>query len=360
MRRSALFVCLMLAAGLAAAISGCSGASGPTPEAISNPPLPTATPPANLLYVDHNGTLYQYALPLTSASKPHRTLTEWPGLGLAPQIAVGPYGDVAVASPKSLRIFHPPIVSFEPSHASLIIKLTPAITEIGLSGADLVDMEYDPNDNLWLLNNLGAEITELRAPLSKQSVAALSIIFGAPGSKTAGYSTLVQARFDVNAALYVYAIAPQRARLFKIGFPYAKPPGSLGINLLQADVVDPSQYLPQDPSQPALLLGQYYGALRSPSPGSPPSPPVNVLGQFAQPLDPVKGLFPDQHVNTIVGALVADPPRQRFYTLDTGTGRLDSYGMPMQQSNAKPLLSLDCLGGPSNCSGKAEHLFLAP
>ncbi len=359
MKISSIFACVMLVAGVGVAISGCGGASGPTPQTISNPPLPTATPPAHLLYVDHNGTLYEYHLPLAAGAKPERTLDEWPGLGLAPQIAVGPYGDVAVASPQSIRIFHPPIVSLAPSHARLTIKLTPAITEIGQSGADLVDMEYDPNDNLWLLNNLGAEITELRTPLSKQSVASVTIIFGAPGSKTAGYTTLVQGRFDVNAALYVYAVAPQRARLFKIGFPYAKPPGSLGINLAQAAFVDPSQYLPQDPNQAALLLGQYLGILSSPSPGSPPSPPVNVTGQFAEPLNPQQGLFPDAYLDMIVGALAADPPRQRFYTLDAGNGQLDAFDLPLR-SHAKPQLTIACLAGVSNCGGKPEHLFLAP
>jgi hypothetical protein len=157
----------------------------------------------------------------------------------------------------------------------------------------------------------------------------------------------------------VYASASQRSRLFKIGFPYAKPPGSLGINLVQAAFVDPSQYLPQDPSQPALLLGQYFGILASPQPGSPPSPPVNVFGQFAEPLNPQKGLFPDAHLDTIVGALAADPPRQSFYTLDASTGGLDVYDLPLR-SSAKPKLSLACLGGPSNCSGKGEHAFLAP
>ena len=38
---------------------------------------------------------------------------------------------------------------------------------MGPSGADLMDIEYDPNENLWLFNNLGAEITELRSPISK-------------------------------------------------------------------------------------------------------------------------------------------------------------------------------------------------
>ncbi|MGC1379444.1 MAG: hypothetical protein WA814_00315 [Candidatus Baltobacteraceae bacterium] len=358
MKISALFASVMLLAAAVAAIAGCAGSGGPAPVALS---LPAATPtaPAHLLYVDHNGTLYEYVLPLSQGERPQRTLTEWPGLALAPQIAVGPYGDVAVASPQQIRIFRKPIDSFAPSQAALKIKLTPAITEIGLSGADLVDMEYDPNQNLWLFNNLGGEVSELRNPLSKSSVAAVTIQFGAPGSKTAGYSTLVQGRFDVNAALYVYALASTRGRLFKVGFPYAKPPGSLGINLAQADIVDSSQYLPQNPNPASLLLGQYIGILSSPHPGSPPSPPVDVLGQFPQPLDPQTGLFPNAHVSAIVGALVADPPRSSFYTLDAGTGRLDVFALPLK-SNAKPSISLPCLGGPANCSHQSEHLFLAP
>jgi len=359
---AALFCSLMGAAAVAVAISGC-GTSGPAPLTISQPPPPTSTPAAKLLYVDHNGTFYEYALPLNAGAKPLRTLTEWPGLAFAPVIASDQYGNVALASNEQLRLFHRPIVSFAASRASLKLKLTPAITEVGLSGADLVDLEYDPNENLWLFNNLGADITELRNPISKSSVAALSIGFGAPGSKTAGYTTLVQGRFDVNAALYVYASTsaiPPHSRLFKVGFPYAKPPGSLGLNLSQADFVDSTQWPPTAPNAPSLLIGQYTGALRSPKPGSPPSPPVNVLGQFSQPLNAQgQGLFPEAHIDGISGAIVADPYRSSFYSLDAGTGRLDVFALPMQ-SQAKPKLSIPCLAGPSNCSNKLEHLFLAP
>jgi|HubBroStandDraft_2_1064218.scaffolds.fasta_scaffold56589_2 hypothetical protein len=349
----------MAVAGAVAAISGCGGSVGPAPVGISNPPQPTATPASHRLYVDHNGLLYEYALPLTPASKPVRALQEWPGLPSAPQIAVDPFGNLALASSESIRIFAPPIVSLAPSHAKLQITLTPAITEIGVSGADLVDIEYDPNQNLWLLNNLGGEVSELRAPISKSSVAAVTIEFGAPGSKTAGFSTLIQARFDVNAALYVYAASSQRARVFKVGFPYAKPPSSIGLNIGQADFVDSSQWPPQAPVQPSLLLGQYFGPLHSPKPGSPPSPPVDVLSQFAEPLNPQFGLFPGAHVNTIVGALVADPPRASLYTLDAGDGALNVYRLPMP-GHASPNLSLRCLAPSGNCSQKIEHLFLAP
>jgi hypothetical protein len=170
MKASALFVVLCAFGAGILAVSGC-GTSGPAP--ITSPPQgpPNPTPPAKWLYVDHLGTFYAYQLPLKSDSKPARTLTEWPGLGVPPAIAVGPYGEVAVASANAIRIFEPPIVSFEPKHVKLSIPLTPAITEVGPYGADLVDMEYDPNDNLWLLNNLGAEISELRQPLSKKMVA---------------------------------------------------------------------------------------------------------------------------------------------------------------------------------------------
>jgi hypothetical protein len=358
MKASSFFLAVALVAGVVAATAGCGGV-GPAPLAISNPPLPTATPAAHWLYVDHNGSLAEYALPLTAASKPVRTLQEWPGLAVAPQIAVDPFGNVAVASAKSIRIFHPPIAFFAPGHARLTIPLTPAITEIGLSGADLVDIEYDPNANLWLLNNLGGEVSELQAPLSKNMVAALTIQFGAPNSKTAGFSTLVQARFDVNAALYVYARSAARSRVFKVGFPYAKPPSSIGIDLAQADFVDASQWPPTAPVQPSLLLGQYFGPLASPTPGSPPSPPADVLSQFAQPLDLQRGLFPEAHVNAIAGALVADPFRASFYTLNAADGRLNVYGLPLQE-RAKPKLTLPCLAPSGDCSQKIEHLFLAP
>ena len=106
-------------------------------------------------------------------------------------------------------------------------------------------------------------------------------------------------------------------------------------------------------------MGQYFGPLRSPHPGSPPSPPVDVMAQFAEPLNPVVGLFPDAHVNTIVGALIADPPRTRFYTLRTDNGQLDVYGLPLR-NHATPLLTFPCLGGVPDCDGKSEHLFLSP
>lgn len=360
MKFSALFLTLMAVAGVTVAISGCGGVGGPAPLAISQPPQPTSTPASKLLYVDHNGTFYEYRLPLTSSSKPERTLTEWPGLGIAPQIAADQYGNMALGSPTSLRFFHAPIVSFAPARASLILTLTSAITEVGLSGADLVDMEYDPNENLWLFNNLGAEISELRPPISKSSVAALTIGFGAPGSKTAGFSTLMQGRFDVNAALYVYAsTANGRARVFKISFPYARPPSDIGLNLAQADFVDSSQWPPTAPVAPSLALGQYTGQLRSPPPGVPPSPPVDVTAQFAQPFNPQLGLFPDAHLKTIVGALIADTYRYSVYTLDAGDGSLDVYALPMA-TNETVKVSLPCLAGPSNCSDKPEHLFLAP
>lgn len=353
-----LLITLFVAAGIAVVASGC-GATGPPPMAISQPPLPGPTPAANLLYVDHNGIFYEYALPLKDGARPLRTLTEWPGAIAAPAIAADQYGNVALANATEIRLFNKPIVSFAPSRAKLKIKLNPAITNMGQFGADLADIEFDPNENLWLLNNLGSTVAEVRAPLSNSSIAALTIAFGVPGSKTAGFTTLVQARFDVNATLYVYASSSTRSRLFKTGFPYAKPPGSLGINLDQADFVDASQWPPTAPNQPSLLLGQYFGALHSPRPGSPPSPPVNVTGQFAQPLNPQLGLFPDAHINTIAGALVADPYRSSFYTLDAGNGSLRLYGLPMPD-NAKAKISLRCLAGPSNCSEKFEHLFLAP
>ncbi len=358
MKLSTIFLTLAGVAALTAAVAGC-GTSGPAPLTVEQPPPPTSTPASNVLYVDHNGTLYAYRLPLAADSKPIKTLPEWPGLAVAPQIAVDQYGNVAVSSPTAMRFFHPPIVSLAASHAYLGLKLTPSITNIGAGGADLSDIEYDASENVWLFNNLGPAITELRSPISKRSVAALSIAFGAPGSKTAGYTTLVQGRFDINAALYVYASSSTQSRLFKISFPYGKPPGSLGIDLQQADFVDSSEWPPTAPNAPSLLLGQYFGQLQSPKPGSPPSPPVTVTAQFPQPFNPSQGRFPNAHVAALIGALAADTYRYSFYTLDAGTGDLDVWGLPMA-ANDKSKLRLRCLGGPTNCSHKSEHLFLAP
>ena len=361
MKSSSLFAWLMVAAGIAVAISGCV-ASGPAPLAQSQPPLPTASPAAHLLYVDHYGIFYEYALPLTSASKPVRTLTEWPGLVSPPVIAADQYGNVALGSPTQLRFFHVPITSFAASHAYLTLTLTPAMTGIGGSGqADLVDMEYDPNENLWLLNDLNSEVSELASPITKSTVsAALTIGFGAPGSKTAGYTDLIEARFDVNAALYVYAATSLPAyALFKISFPYAKPPSNVGLNVSTPDFVDSSQWPPTAPVAPSLLVGQYDGSLRSPSPGQPPSPPADVMAQFPQPLNPQIGPYPNAWVNTLTTALIADPYRYSFYALSLTDGSLNVYPLPLR-GGATPSVSLPCLGGPSHCSQKEEHIFLAP
>jgi hypothetical protein len=361
MKISSLFLSVMAVAAITVAISGCYS-NGPTPPANSGPPLPTATPAPSLLYVDHNGTFYTYRLPLSSSSKPVRALKEWPTPVPEPVIAADQYGNVALGSPTELRFFKAPIVSFAKSHAKLILKLTPAMTEIGVSGADLVDLEYDPNENLWLFNDLGAEISELSAPITSSTVAAaLTIGFGTPGSKTAGFTALIQGRFDVNAALYVYALNNNsgRSRLFKVSFPYAKPPSQVGLDLAQADFVDASQWPPTAPNAPSLLLGQYYGQLSSPPPGVPPSPPVNVTAQFPQPFNPQVGLYPDAHLNTIVGALTADTYRASFYALDQSVGSLSVYGLPMG-NKASPKITLLCPAGPSNCNNKPEHLFLAP
>ncbi|MBV8066611.1 MAG: hypothetical protein JO113_01440, partial [Candidatus Eremiobacteraeota bacterium] len=165
--------------------------------------------------------------------------------------------------------------------------------------------------------------------------------------------------FDINATLYVYASNSLRSRLFKLSFPYAKQPSPVGLDLAQANFVDASEWPPTAPSQPSLLLGQYFGPLRSPHPGSPPSPPVNDTAQFAQPFNPQVGLFPDAHLNQIAGALVSDTYRASFYTLNATDGTLNVFRLPMA-SNEKATLSLPCLGGPSNCSEKGEHVFLAP
>lgn len=359
MRLSPIFLTLMTVAGATVAISGCVSNGSAPPNYPQLPPA-TSSPAPNRLYVDHNGTFYEYRLPLSASSKPVRTLTEWPGLAVPPVIAADQYGNVALGSTTYLRFFKSPIVSFAKSHAKLMLKLTPAITQVGISGADLVDLEYDPNENLWLFNNLGADISMLSAPIGSTSVATLTIGFGAPGSKTAGFTSLVQGRFDVNATLYVYATnTAGRSRLFKVAFPYAKPPSSVGLNLGEADFVDSSQWPPTAPNAPSLLLGQYFGQLRSPPPGVPPSPPVDVTAQFPQPFNPSVGLFPNAHLETNVMALVADPYRYVFYTLNYDNGDLQVYGLPMK-TNSQPKITLSCLAGVDNCGAKPGHLFLAP
>lgn len=358
----AMFLCVVALAAAMITAAGCGGGgSGPAPVAIVSPPLPTPTPAPNKLYVDHNGTLFEYALPLKSGSKPVRQLQEAPGSGFAPQLAVAPYGSVAIVTSTTVRVFKPPIVSFEPSKAHVSIRLTPAITQVGQAGAVLTDAEYDPNGNLWLVNILG-EVSELAAPLSRSTTnAAVIVLFGSPGTKTSGF-TPIHASFDVNATLYVFA-APgagiESAHLFKTSFPYAKPPSGTGLNLDFADFVDSSQYLPTNPNPAPLILGQYNGSLKSPPPGQPPPPPVDRLAQFAEPLNPVQGLFPNATANAIVGAIAADAPRELFYALDQATGRLDVYPLPLRPS-AKPGLSFACIGGSNLCSNKPEHLFLAP
>ena len=359
--RATLFCFCTLVAAMFA-VAGCGGGgSGPAPVAISSPPLPTPTPAPGKLYVDHNGILYEYALPLKAGANPLRRLVEAPGSAFAPQLAVDPYGKIAIVTASTIRVFRPPIVSFEPRRAELSIPLTPAITQVGPAGAELNDTEYDPNGNLWLVSVLG-EVSELAAPLSRSTQSAsLTVQFGAPGSKTSGF-TPVHASFDINATLYVFA-APaagiESARLFKTSFPYAKPPGGTGLNLDFADFVDSSQYLPTNPNPVPVILGQYNGSLKSPPPGQPPPPPVDRLSQFAQPLNPVQGLFPDATANTIVGSIAADAPRTVFYALDQTTGRLEVYGLPMAEA-ATPTLTFACIGGANLCSNKPEHLFLAP
>ena len=109
MKISAIFALVVGVGAAIIAISGC-GSVGPAPVPSSIPVPPNATPPAKWLSVDHLGTFYKYALPLSSNSKPVLTLAEWPGSGLAPVMAVGPYGDVAIANTEAIRLFHPPIV----------------------------------------------------------------------------------------------------------------------------------------------------------------------------------------------------------------------------------------------------------
>ncbi len=328
----------------------------------------TPTPAPGHLYVDHDGTFSVYALPLTPVSKPVRTLLEAPGQLLPPQIAADLFGNVALASPTEIDLYHAPIRSFARSHAYLKIPLTPAITQIGPSGADLADLEFDPNLNLWLVNNYGGgQVTELQAPLNKYAVAAATVFFGIPGTKAGPYGSLRSARFDVNASLYVYATQPQGqySLLFKNSFPYASAPSPVdGLDLSIPDYVDPSQY-PNGPP-PALasgvLIGQYNGLLVAPAPGRSPPPPVERLAEFDLPLMPVNGVgvFPAAVVDDVSSALVADPARSVFYSLSAADGKLKVYGIPLS-SGVTPHFALRCSAkAASPCNAKPQHLFLAP
>ncbi|HTA40409.1 MAG TPA: hypothetical protein VK760_15095 [Candidatus Acidoferrales bacterium] len=326
----------------------------------------TPTPAPGHLYVDHNGTFSVYALPLSRSSKPQRTLLEAPGTILPPQIAGDLFGSVAIASPTEIDLFRAPIRSFARNRAYLEIPLTPAITQIGPSGADLADIEFDPSLNLWLLNNYGGgQVTELQAPLHKYSVAAATVLFGIPGTKAGPYGSLRSARFDVGSSLYVYATQPQGqfSLLFKNGFPYASAPSPVdGLDLAIPDFVDPSQYPNGPPPQIAagVLIGQYTGLLASPAPGKSPPPPVQRLAEFNLPLMPVNGVFPAAVVNDVSGALVADPARAVFYSLSAADGTLKVYGIPLG-NGAKPHFVLQCAAKTAAlCNGRPEHLFLAP
>jgi hypothetical protein len=325
----------------------------------------TPTPAPGHLYVDHNGTFSVYKLPLNGKSKPLQSLPEAAGQSLPPQIAADLYGNVALASPTEIDLYHAPIHSFALKHAYLRIPLTPAITQIGPSGADLADLEFDPNLNLWLVNNFGGgQVTELQAPLHKYAVASSTIFFGIPGTKSASYGSLRNARFDVSASIYVYATQPQglSSVLFKSSFPYAAPPSPVdGLDLSIPDYVDPSQY-PNGPP-PALaagvLIGQYNGILASPAPGKSPQPPQEHLAQFNLPLLPVNGVFPSAIVNDVSSAIVADPSRSVFYSLSTSDGSLKVYGIPLN-AGATDHFALRCPAKPAACNDAPEHLFLAP
>jgi hypothetical protein len=326
----------------------------------------TPTPAPGHLYVVHNGTFSVYALPLTRASKPQRSISDTNGQALPPQIAADQFGNVALASPTEIELFRAPIRSFASKYSYLKIPLTPAITQIGPSGADLADLEFDPNENLWILNNYGGgQVSELQAPLHKYSVASATIAFGVPGTKDAPYGAVGQARFDVNANAYIYATQTQgqASLLFKSGFPYAAPPGPVdGLNLAVPDFVDPSQW-PNGPPpdiSAGVLIGEYTGPLASPAPGKSPEPPVEVLAQFILPLLSVNGAYPQQVVNDVSSALIADPSRSVFYSLATANGALDVYGLPLG-NGVKPVLAFPCAARkPALCDNKPEQLFLAP
>jgi hypothetical protein len=362
----------MIALAALAAAAGCQ-AAGPVlappaaPDAVAVRPMvyPTPVPtPAARLYVDHGGVLSIYKLPLVAASKPVLILPENPGSVSAPAIAVDQYGEIAIGTTAEVRLYEPPVKTLKAKAAKLHIPLTTANTAIGVSGAELVDLEFDPQLNLWLLSGIAGEVTELQRPLTSQSVAVSTVLFGVPGTKTAGFGQVIQARFDVSGNLYVYAVnsslpPPQSEQLFKESFPYVKPVSTTGLNLEQVDYVDPSQFPPSNPNPVSVTLGQYNGPLHSPPPQAPPPAPVDQLSQFASPINTIQGPYPSASVNYVAGALIADPPRARFYTLDAIDGRLRVWGLPLE-NGAAPSITIACHSGKKRCTGGSEHLWLGP
>lgn len=329
-------------------------------------PTPPPTPSARL-YVDHNGTIFIYKLPLTLKSKPEQVLAQSPG-STSTAVAVDGLGEIAVGTPSELRLFGGPkkhVTTLSPTKAWLRIPLTPAITSIGINGAAIADLEFDPTNNLWLVSAGGVpEVTELQRPFTKQATAVSTVIFGASGTKAAGFSAVSQARFDISSALYVYAgnnnvPPPQGQQLFKSSFPYVKPVTSTGLDLEQADFVDSSQYLISNPYPIPMILGQYFGPLHSPPPQAPPPPPVDELAQFQNPINVVQGPYPVATVNVVVGGLIADPPRMKIYTLRASDGQLQVWPIPLV-NNGLPKISLRCPGTKTLCLTGSEKLFLGP
>jgi hypothetical protein len=370
------FAALVFAVSVVA-LAGCAAGGFTSPPPSKAPasravadglPFNTPTPDPNHLYIDHDGTFFIYALPLNRRSKPLRTLAEASPGALPPQIAADQFGSIAIGTPTQISIFKPPILSFAPKRARLTIPLTPAITQMGPAGAVLADLEFDPNENLWVLNNYGSgQVSELAAPLSKYAVATASIQFGVAGTKTGPYASVRQARFDVNGGLYVYASQTQGSfsLLFKSSFPYAKPPaGEFGLDLSTPDFVDPTQWVngPPPALSGGLLLGAYNGLLVAPTPGKSPPPPVQVLAEFNMPIQPIgfSPVVPNASVNDVYSGLIADPNRNVFYSLTTSDGSLKVYALPLS-TGAAPILRLPCPARPASaCSNKPEHIFFAP
>ncbi|HTX60333.1 MAG TPA: hypothetical protein VMH02_11765 [Verrucomicrobiae bacterium] len=365
MRVPAFFALLFvaIAAGCAAPTSTMPAPLHGTAPSIAHFVFATNTPAPNHLYLDHNGIFFEYRLPLRANAKPIVAASEEPGAQIPPVMTADQFGRVAIATPTELLFFRPPITSFAPSKAYLTISLTPAITEIGQSGAVLADVEWDPNENFWLLNNIGGEVTMLPWPLSKRSVATVSIAFGQPGTKTAAYTVLSSARFDVNATLYVLATAPgSGSMLFKSSYPYAKAPSPVqDLDLSVPDFVDPSQF-PNGPPisiSDGVLYGQYLGPLYAPPPQRPPPVPVDALAQFSQPFVPNPNVYPDATIDVLAGALVADANRGRLYVLDASDGSLRVYPMPFA-NHQRAIQRLRCPAPSADCDDAPEHVFLAP
>ena len=252
MKISTVFALVVAVGAAILVVSGC-GSSGPVP--ITSPPSgpPNPTPAANSAVRRSQRHALRVSAAAESSFHAASHADRVAGLGLDAGNRRRSVRRRGRGQSQEIRLFHPPIVSFEPSHADLSIQLTPAITEIGAAATPI-----------WLIwsttrtTTSGCSTTSARRSPScaRRSPSRLQALFRSssvlPGSKTAGYTTLGEGRFDVNAALYVYATNESGTRGCSRSVSRTPSRPVRWAQLGQADFVDSSQYLPTARIQPAF------------------------------------------------------------------------------------------------------------